>query len=62
MNESYTSTPRTSATVANYRLWVNVTRTVLVTLWDDGSMQIATRPDQYATWGPPVWLLEEKAP
>ena len=45
---------------ATYRLWVNDTRTVLVRLWDTGRIEVATRPDRNATWGPPTWLAEEK--
>lgn len=43
-----------------YRLWVNDDRTVLVRLWDTGALEVATRPDRDAVWGPPVWLTEEK--
>jgi hypothetical protein len=43
----------------SYRLWVNRDRTVLVRLWDSGKMEIATRPDPGAVWGPPMELTEE---
>lgn len=39
--------------------WLNEERTVLVQMWEDGSMTIATRPDPWATWGPPTRLLLE---
>lgn len=42
-----------------YKLWVNAERTVLVRLWDNGSMEVATRPDPGASWGPPVTVIEE---
>jgi hypothetical protein len=42
-----------------YRLWVNQDRTVFVRLWDDGTMEVATRDDPGDTWGPPVELKEE---
>lgn len=42
-----------------YKLWVNAERTVLVRLWDDGSMEVATRSEPGATWGPPVEVREE---
>lgn len=43
-----------------YRLWVNAERTLLVRLWDSGRIEVATREDSDATWGPPVYLTEEK--
>ena len=43
-----------------YRLWVNDERTVLVRLWDDGTCETATRERLWDTWGPPVYLTEEK--
>ena len=45
---------------ANYRLWVNDSRTILVRLWDNGGIEVATRETPDHTWGPPVWLREEK--
>lgn len=44
----------------NYQLWVNDDRTVFVRLWEDGSMEVATRDDASCTWGPPVLLTAEK--
>lgn len=44
----------------SYRLWVNEARTVLVTLWENGVLEVATREAAYHTWGPPVRLVEEK--
>ena len=43
-----------------YQLWVNVERTVLVRRWEDGRVEVALRESQAHTWGPPVWLEEEK--
>jgi hypothetical protein len=44
-----------------YRLFVNDARTMLVRVWDNGTVAIATRPDPGATWGPPLVLAEERA-
>jgi hypothetical protein len=49
----------------NYRLWVNDERTVLVRMWEDGTVEVALRPQlEFAqdsiTWGPPIKLIEEK--
>ena len=44
-----------------YRLWVNPERTVLVRLWASGKVEVATRPTAEHTWGPPVYLAEEKS-
>ncbi len=41
------------------RLWVNTERTMLVRLWDSGTVEVATRDHQADTWGPPVLLVEE---
>jgi len=43
-----------------YRLWVNEARTVLVRLWDDGTLELATRESSEHVWGPPMVLKEEK--
>lgn len=43
-----------------YRLWVNEERTVLVRLWANGKVEVATREHPSDTWGPPVYLEEEK--
>jgi hypothetical protein len=45
-----------------YRLWINVERTVLVRLWEDGRVEVATRESPLHTWGPPVYLTEELVP
>jgi len=45
---------------ATYRLWVNDARTVLVRIWSNGSCEVATRETPNHTWGPPVYLAEEK--
>jgi hypothetical protein len=42
-----------------YRLWVNEARTVLVTLWKSGTVEVATREAPDHTWGPPVRCDEE---
>ncbi len=33
--------------------------TILVTIWGDGTMTAATRPDSFARWGPPIPLFQE---
>lgn len=43
-----------------YRLWINEERTVLVRLWSNGQVEVATRSASWETWGPPVYLTEEK--
>lgn len=43
-----------------YRLWVNAERTVLVRLWENGKVEVATREHASHTWGPPAYLEEEK--
>lgn len=47
--------------VVSYRLWVNEARTVLVRMWENGTVEVATREHPSHTWGPPVRLAEEKA-
>lgn len=44
----------------SYRLWVNEERTVLVRMWEDGKVEVATREHPSHTWGPPVMLVEER--
>ncbi len=44
----------------SYRLWVNDERTVLVRVWDSGNCEVATREYPSHTWGPPVYLEEER--
>ena len=39
---------------ATYILWVNDERTVLVRMWVDGNVEVATREDRHGIWGPPV--------
>jgi hypothetical protein len=41
------------------RIWVNEERTILVTQWDNGTIQVATRDHPSHTWGPPTTLTEE---
>jgi hypothetical protein len=36
------------------KLWVNEDRTVLVREYEDGTMEVATRPEAGAIWGPPI--------
>ena len=45
----------------SYRLWVNKERTVLVRLWANGKVEVATRLTPEHTWGPPIFLAEENA-
>ena len=42
------------------RLFVNAERTVLVRLWANGRVEVARRDSPDHTWGPPVYLEEEK--
>lgn len=42
------------------RLWVNEERTVLVRLWASGKVEVARRDHPSHTWGPPVYLEEER--
>ncbi len=42
------------------RLWVNTERTVLVRLWANGTVEVARRESPEHTWGPPVYLTEER--
>ena len=42
------------------RLWVNEERTVLVRLWANGTVEVATRKTPLHTWGPPTICKEEK--
>ena len=44
----------------NYRLWVSDDRTMLVRLWDDGTIEVCRRDDAHGIWGPPVALTEER--
>lgn len=41
-----------------YRLWVS--DKILVRMWDDGTVEVATRSGSGATWGPPTQLREER--
>jgi hypothetical protein len=43
-----------------YRLWVSRDRTMLVRLWDSGVVEVCTRSEEGAIWGPPVRLEQEK--
>lgn len=44
----------------HYRLWVSDDRRMLVRLWDDGRVEVATRANTWETWGPPTYLNEER--
>jgi hypothetical protein len=43
------------------RLFVNGARTVLVTCWSNGEVEVAFREHPGATWGPPVRVVEDTA-
>jgi hypothetical protein len=52
--------PRTSP-VHTDAIYVNEERTVLVSIWANGNLvTVATRDHPSHTWGPPVYLQEEK--
>jgi hypothetical protein len=42
-------------------LWVNEDRTVLVRWYSDNSMEVCTRDESGAIWGPPVKVEMEPA-
>ena len=42
-----------------YRIFVNEDRTVFVRMWPGGTMEVATRPEPGAIWGPPIRVVEE---
>lgn len=48
-----------SGNVSDYALLVNDDRTVLVRIWQDGTTEVATRPNPDAIWGPPVAVQPE---
>lgn len=41
-------------------LYVNEERTVLVRIWASGTAEVARRDEPWHTWGPPVYLTEER--
>jgi hypothetical protein len=43
----------------DYVIWLNPERTVMVTRWDSGEMEVALRDDPSQTWGPPVRVEPE---
>ncbi len=43
-------------------LYVNEARTVLVRIWESGTVEVAFRPSPDETWGPPVYLERETWP
>lgn len=47
--------------MSDYTLLVNEERTVLVTIWDSGTVTVATREETADVWGPPVVVREETA-
>ena len=42
------------------RIFVNLERTVLVTIWANGTVQVALRDEPGDIWGPPIEVVEEK--
>ena len=46
--------------VEGYRLWIDADRLILLRVWGDGTMELATREQPEGTWGPPVRLHEEE--
>jgi hypothetical protein len=42
-----------------YRLWVNAERTVMIEMWDSGTVTVATRESSSHTCGPPITVTEE---
>lgn len=42
-----------------YRLFVNADRTHLVRVWAEGRVEVSTRSEAGAIWGPPVVVKEE---
>ena len=42
------------------RVWVNEAGTVLVEMWADGTVTVATREHPSHTWGPPTILSKQK--
>ena len=42
-----------------YRLWVNEESTVMIEVWENGDVTVATRAERGHTWGPPVRMHEE---
>lgn len=51
--------PAPLATASTHDLYVNPERTVLARVWDNGTVEVATREDTDRTWGPPVYLSRE---
>lgn len=43
----------------NYRIFISEDRLILVTIWENGKAEIATRNHPDAVWGPPLELFEE---
>jgi len=43
------------------RLFVNEARTILVSMWGSGTIEVALREHQSHTWGPPTVVKEERA-
>lgn len=43
------------------KLYVSEDRTVLVRVWDEGVVEVATREDPSGIWGPPVRVMPERA-
>ncbi len=43
-----------------YRLWLNEERTVMVRIWESGTVEVATRETPDGSWGPPIRMVEDK--
>jgi hypothetical protein len=44
----------------DYDLYVNADSTVLVRIWEDGRVEVSTRSDPGAIWGPPIQVIQER--
>jgi hypothetical protein len=43
-----------------YRLWVDKYSTVLVRMWENGTVEVATRQTPAHIWSPPIRMTEEQ--
>lgn len=59
-NAAYVGWGQSQSGSNRFRLWVNAERTVLVRQWDDEKVEIAVRETPDHTWGPPIYLTEER--
>ena len=46
--------------MSDYTLLVNDERTVLVTIWENGTTTVALRSDPSEVWGKPIEVKEER--